>query len=318
MNTVATESVADTLPAQTLRQRFRRAGGLRRSEWIWGYLFISINLIFFLAFSVGPIIQSFIMAFMSWSLLKPPVFAGLDNFRRLLDDDMFRTVLGNTVYFVAGFVPLITVLAFLLAVLLNRQLRGVGLMRTAYFLPSVVMLVSVAMVWGWMLDPQAGVINWILSSLGLPTPLWLAERRLAMPTLIVIAVWQDVGYFAVIYLAGLQSIPASLYEAAEIDGASGIQQMLHITVPLISPTTFFVVVTSLIAGWQVFALPFLMTDGGPADSTRTFLYYTYQQAFTSLRLGYASLMAWVLFLVIFSVTLIQWRFAKGGENALAQ
>jgi len=240
-------------------ERLRRAGGLRHSEWIWGYLFISINLIFFLVFSIWPIIQSFIMAFMSWSLLKPPQFAGLDNFRRLIDDDLFRTTMFNTVYFVAAHVPLLTILAFLLAVLLNRPLKGVGLLRAAYFLPSVVMLVSAAMVWHWMLDPQTGVINWLLTAVGLPAPLWLAERRLAMPTLIMIAVWQDVGYFAVIYLAGLQTIPASLYEAAEIDGASGYQQMIHITVPLISPTTFFVVVTSLIAGWQTFALPFLMT-----------------------------------------------------------
>jgi len=129
----------------------------------------------------------------------------------------------------------------------------------------------------------------------------------------VISVWQDVGYFAVIYLAGLQAIPATLYEAAEIDGANGWQQMLHITVPLITPTTFFVLVTSMITGWQVFSLAFLMTQGGPAYSTTTLLYYIYQQGFTNFRLGYASLMSWVLFLVIFIVTIIQWRVVKGGE-----
>lgn len=318
MNAIVTNTAPHATPRRGLAERLRRAGGLRRSEWIWGYLFISINLIFFLVFILGPIIQSFIMAFTSWSLLKPPQFVGLGNFRRLIDDDLFRTSLFNTVYFVAGYVPLITVLAFLLAVLLNRPLKGVGFLRAVYFLPSVVLLVSVAMVWHWLLDPQAGVINWLLKALGLPAPMWLAEIRLAMPTLITIAVWRGVGYFAVIYLAGLQTIPGSLYEAAEIDGASGYRQMIHITVPLVSPTSFFVIVTSMIAGWQEFGLPFLMTGGGPANSTLTFLLYLYREAFTSLRLGYASLMAWVLFLVIFAVTLIEWRFVKGGEHVLAQ
>lgn len=299
------------------RHRLRRFGGLRRSDWIWGYLFISINLLGFLIFSLGPILASIVMSFMEWRLLQPPRYTGLANLERLLDDELFRLTLVNTAYYAVGYVPLVTVLAFLLAVLLNRPLHGMGLLRTVYFLPSMTLIVSVALVWHWLLDPQAGMVNWTLSLLGLPGPQWLADKAWAMPVVIVIAVWQDVGYFAVIYLAGLQAIPSFLYEAAEIDGATGWQKLLNITVPLISPTTFFVLVTSLISAWQVFALPFLMTGGGPADSTRTLLMHIYHQAFTSLRMGYASLMAWVLFLVIFIVTLIQWRFIRRGEDVFA-
>jgi multiple sugar transport system permease protein len=313
VDSMTAQTTARAEPSAGLWQRFRHAGGLRRSDWVWGYLFISLNLVGFLLFSLGPIVQSFVMSFMSWFLLQPPKFIGLDNFRRLLDDDLFRQVMGNTTYFVVFYVPLVAILAFLLAVLLNRPLRGMTLLRTAYFLPSITLVVSIALVWSWMLDPQAGVVNYLLQSLHLRPPMWLAEVRTAMPTLILINVWWDVGYFAIIYLAGLQAIPPTLYEAAEIDGASGWQQMLNITVPLVTPTTFFVVVTCMIGGWQVFSIPFLMTHGGPAYSTTTLLYYVYQQGFTSLRLGYASLMSWVLFLVIFIVTIIQWHFIRGGE-----
>jgi multiple sugar transport system permease protein len=297
--------------------RIRHAGGSHRSDWFWGYAFISINFLFFLAFSLGPILASLALAFMDWRLLRPPEFIGFGNIVRLFDDPLFFQTFGNSIYFVMGFVPLVTVLAFVLAVLLNRKMLGIGLLRTVYFLPSMTLVMSVAMVWGWMLDPQAGVINWVLRAFHLPTPMWLADRSLAMPTLIMVAVWQQVGYYAVIYLAGLQSIPTSYYEAAKIDGASAWDQLVHITIPLIMPTTFFILVTSLIAGWQEFSLPMLMTNGGPANATKTILLYTYEQAFGSMRMGYASLMAWVLFLVIFIVTIIQWRFMKGGEYALA-
>lgn len=298
--------------------RLRRAGGLRRSDWIWGYLFIAINFLGFAIFSLGPIIASLVLSFMGWRLLQPPHFTGLTNLNQLFGDDLFFQTLLNTAYFVVGYVPLVTVLAFLVAVLLNRPLRGIGLLRGIYFLPSITLLVSVAMVWHWLLDPQAGMLDFVLRAIGLPGPQWLADAHWAMPTIIVVAVWQDVGYFAVVYLAGLQSVPSSLYEAAEIDGANAWQKLTAITVPLMVPTTFFVLVTSLISGWQVFALPFLMTQGGPANSTYTLLLYIYNQAFTSLHMGYASLMAWVLFLIIFIVTMIQWRFAKRGENVFTE
>ena len=230
------------------RRRSFRFGGLRRSDWIWGYLFLSLNLAGFLMFSLGPIVGSFGLLFVEWSLLKPPKFAGMSNFTRLLGDELFLKSFLNTLYFVACFVPLVTVFGFLLAVLLNRPLRGRSVMRAAFFLPSITLTVSVAMVWHWLLDPQGGLLNYMLRSIGLTAPEWLADRYWAMPALIMVSVWQHVGYYAVIYLAGLQSIPGELYEAAEIDGANGWQRMMSITVPLVAPTTFFVVVTSMIAG----------------------------------------------------------------------
>lgn len=306
-----------TVRQPSLTTRLRRAGGLRRSDWLWGYLFISINFLGFAIFSLGPIIGSLALSFMGWRLLQPPHFTGLTNLNQLVGDGLFFQTLLNTAYFVVGYVPLVTVLAFLLAVLLNRPLRGIGLLRGIYFLPQITLLVSVAMVWHWLLDPQAGMLTYALQALGMTSPQWLADAHWAMPTIILVAVWQDVGYFAVVYLAGLQSVPGNLYEAAEIDGANPWQKLTQITVPLMVPTTFFVLVISLISGWQVFALPFLMTQGGPANSTYTLLLYIYNQAFTSLHMGYASLMAWALFLIIFLVTLVQWRFAKRGENVFS-
>ena len=294
--------------------KVKRAGGLRRSEWKWAYLFIALNLIGFLTFSFGPILTSLVMAFMNWSILKPPEFTGLANIERLLDDDQFFLTLGNTAFYVAGSVALVTVFSFLIAVLLNQPIRGRTIFRTVFFLPSVTLIVSVAMIWQWLLNPQGGVLNYLLQLVGVPQPQWLADRQLAMPTLIMISVWQHVGYYSIIYLAGLQGIPREYYEAAEIDGASSLQRMMRITVPLIAQTTFFIVVTSLISSWQVFELPYLLTGGGPANATRTLMMYTYSQAFGSFRMGYASLISWVMFLLIFIVTIIQWMLARRREH----
>ncbi|MBP7689787.1 MAG: sugar ABC transporter permease, partial [Thermoflexales bacterium] len=263
------------------RSAQKRAGGLRRSEWKWGYLFIGLNLLAFLVFSLGPILASLAMSFMNWSILRPPEFVGLANVERLLDDDLFFTTLGNTLFFAASNVFLVTVFSFIIAVLLNQPIRGRTLFRTAFFLPSITLVVSVAMIWQWILNPQGGLLNYALQLLHVPQPQWLADRQMAMPTLITISVWQHLGYYAVVYLAGLQGIPNEYYEAAQIDGATGLQRTVHITVPLIAPTTFFVIVTSLIASWQVFELPYLLTGGGPANATRTLQMYIYSQAFGS-------------------------------------
>jgi multiple sugar transport system permease protein len=291
----------------------KKGGSLQHSEWVWGYLFISINLIGFLIFSLGPILASFVMMFMDWPLLKPPRFVAFENFERLFKDKLFVTSLVNTTYYVLVSVPLTTALAFFLAVLLNRPLRGRSFLRAAYFLPSMTLAVSAVMAWQWLLDPQGGVFNYMLRAVGLPTPEWLADRRIAMPTLIMVSVWQNVGYYAVIYLAGLQTVPTELYEAAQIDGASPWQRLLYITVPLVAPTTFFVVVTNMIFSWQIFDLPYLLTGGGPANSTRTLMLHMYGQAFTNLKMGYASLIAWVLFVIIFILTLLHWRFMSKRE-----
>ncbi len=292
------------------------AGGLRRSEWKWGYLFIGLNLLAFLVFSLGPILASLAMSFMNWTILRPPEFVGLANVERLLDDDLFFTTLGNTLFFAVSNVFLVTVFSFIIAVLLNQPIRGRTLFRTAFFLPSITLVVSVAMIWQWILNPQGGLLNYALQLLHVPQPQWLADRQMAMPTLITISVWQHLGYYAVVYLAGLQGIPNEYYEAAQIDGASGLQRTFHITVPLIAPTTFFVIVTSLIASWQVFELPYLLTGGGPANATRTLQMYIYSQAFGSFRMGYASLISWVMFLLILIVTIAQWMLARRRDSVV--
>jgi multiple sugar transport system permease protein len=294
----------------------KSAGGLRRSEWKWGYLFIGLNLLAFLVFSLGPILASLAMSFMNWSILRPPEFVGLANVERLLDDDLFFTTLGNTLFFAVSNVFLVTVFSFIIAVLLNQPIRGRTLFRTAFFLPSITLVVSVAMIWQWILNPQGGLLNYVLQLLRVPQPQWLADRQLAMPTLIAISVWQNLGYYAVVYLAGLQGIPNEYYEAAQIDGATGLQRTLQITVPLIAPTTFFVIVTSLIASWQVFELPYLLTAGGPANATRTLQMYIYSQAFGSFRMGYASLISWVMFLLILIVTIAQWTLARRRDSVV--
>ncbi len=293
-----------------------RPVSFRRSEWKWAYLFIALNLLGFLAFSLGPILFSAAMSFMNWSVLKPPEFVGLANIERLVDDEMFLLTLGNTVVFALGNVIAVTVSAFVIAVLLNQPIRGRAIFRTVFFLPSITLVVSVAMIWQWLINPQGGLVNYLLHLAGLPQPQWLADRQMALPTLIMVSVWQHMGYYAVIYLAGLQGIPNEYYEAAQIDGASNLQRTFYITIPLIAPTTFFVLVTNLIASWQVFELPYLLTGGGPANATRTLQMYVYSQAFGSFRMGYASLMSWVMFLLIFGVTIFQWFIARRREQVV--
>ena len=250
------------------------------------------------------------MMFTDWTIVHKPNFVGLENFRRLLSDSLFRTALANTFYYVALFVPLVTICAFLLANLLDRKLRGIALFRTVYFLPSVCMFVSIAILWQWLYSPTSGLINYFLSRVGIEGPGWLSERRWAMPALVLMDVWRNMGYYSLIYLAGLQGVPQEYYEAAEIDGAGSLSKMLMITIPLVSSTTFFVLVMGFISAFQLFGEPYIMTGGGPGYATTTLVFLIYRNAFEGFKLGYASLQAWVLFGVIFLVTLVQWRLSQ--------
>jgi multiple sugar transport system permease protein len=294
----------------SLWQRWRRAGGLRRPELIWGYILILPNILGFLCFNLGPILASLGMIFTDWTLVHAPNFVGLENFRKLLSDDIFRTALGNTFYYVGAFVPLVTVFSFLLANLLDRKLRGIAVYRTVYFLPSVCMFVSIAILWQWLYHPTAGVINYFLHQIGIEGPGWLTDRRWAMPAIVLMDVWRSVGYYGLIFLAGLQGIPQEFYEAAEIDGAGAWAKMRRITIPLIFPTTFFVLVMAFISAFQLFGEPYIMTGGGPGYATTTLVFLIYRNAFEGFKMGYASLQAWVLFAVIFVVTLVQWRLGQ--------
>jgi multiple sugar transport system permease protein len=277
---------------------------------LWAYLLLLPNAIGFLLFSLGPMAASLAMIFTDWTVVRPASFAGLDNFVKLLRDDSFRTALGTTFYYVALYVPLVTIFAFLLANLLDRKLAGIGIYRTVYFLPSICMFVSISILWTWLYHPTSGLINYGLKLIGIQGPGWLADRRWAMPAIVIMGVWRHMGYYGLVYLAGLQGIPQEFYEAAEIDGAGSWAKMRHITLPLIFPTTFFVVVMACIAAFQLFGEPYVMTGGGPGYATTTLVFLIYRNAFEGFKMGYAALQSWVLFAAVFVLTLAQWRYAR--------
>jgi multiple sugar transport system permease protein len=284
--------------------------GLRREETISGYLFILPNFIGFAAFTIFPILFAFYMTFTAWDLSKPPQYIGLGNFKALGADSLFWKSLGNSFYYTFGAVPIGIATAFFLALLLNQKIKGVILFRTIYFLPQVTLVVASAIVWNWIYQPDFGLINYFLSLIGIVGPRWIYSSAWAMPSVIIYCNWMGVPPSALILLAGLQGIPGELYEAAEIDGASELGRLRYITFPLMTPSLFFVVVTSLIGAMQVFSQFYILTKGGPAFATTTLTLYIFNNAFAYFKLGYASTVAFVLFAVLLVITLIQWRVAN--------
>lgn len=272
---------------------------------MWAYSLLFPSMALFLVFTAVPLVASFLLSFTHWSLLAPPQWAGLEQYAKLLHDGAFWTSVGNTLYFTVGSVPPKLALALLLALALNRKMHARNLYRTMYFLPVVSMLVAVALVWSWLYNPQDGLINYALALVHLPQPAWLASTRWAMPAVILMSIWKTVGYDMILYLAGLQSIPEHLYEAAKIDGANRWNLFQHITFPLITPTTFFVLVVSVIGSFQVFDQAYIMTQGGPGYTTTTLVYYIYNNAFQWFHMGYASAQAWILLILVLGMTLLQ-------------
>jgi multiple sugar transport system permease protein len=292
------------------RGGFGSLTGLRKKEALTGYLFLVPNLIGFLTFNVVPIGAAILLAFSEWDLASTPKFTGLGNFAIMVQDDLFWKTLGNTFYYAFVAVPTGVLAAFFLALLINRKMRGVLAFRVVYFLPHVTLSVAAALIWAWIYHPDFGLINYLLGMIGIQGPSWLFDSRWAMPAVIIMSNWRGIGYAMLVFLAGLQGIPYELYEAATIDGASGWQQLLHVTVPMLSPTTFFILTTSLIGGFQAFDQFYVMTQGGPAFSTTPIVLYTYNNAFQYFKMGYAASMAAVLFLCIFVITRVQWRLAR--------
>ena len=282
----------------------------RRRAALTGWLFIFPVIFGILAFQIGPIFVSLFASFTNWDALTPPMFTGVKNYANLASDKLFLQTLRNTLLFVLGAIPLTVVIALALAVLLQaRGLRGRAFFRTAYFTPYVTSSVAIGLVWFQLLAPH-GILNDGLSKIGIQGPAWLSDTTWAMPAVIIVAVWQGIGYPMVILLAGLQTIDETLYEAARLDRASSWRQFWSITLPLLTPQLFFVLITQFIASFQIFTIIFVMTKGGPGNATNVIIYYLYQNAFTFGRLGYASAMAWFLFVVIGLVTFIQWRVQK--------
>jgi len=275
----------------------------RREQWI-GVLFAMPWILGFLVFLAYPLVSSFYYSFTSFSVLRKPIWIGLENYREMLGDEVFRLSLKNTLAFTAGSVPLATVAAILLALLLNTSVRGMALYRTIFYVPSLVPMVALGVLWLWVFNSQYGLLNETLRRLGLPDPAWLSDPAWAKWTLVIISIW-GTGNAMVIYLAGLQDVPQSLYEAAEMDGARWWGKARHVTLPMISPVILFNVVMGIIGTLQTFALPYVMFPGGqPARSTYFFSMYLYDNAFLYQRMGYASAMGWVMFLITLALTLL--------------
>jgi multiple sugar transport system permease protein len=258
-------------------------------------------------FFLVPILASLTISFTRWNILSPAQWVGLDNYRRLLSDPLFHKALLNTGYLALLYVPAALALALLLATALNTRIAGRPIYRAIYFMPFLTMPIASAVVWKWLYNPIYGLINYGLTSLGLGTPAWLADPRTAMPAVVAMLVWHIAGYNMVIFLAGLQSIPREYYEAARIDGANGWQQFSAVTLPLLSPTTFFLLIITTMAALKEFDTIFVMTQGGPANATRTLVFQIYEEAFRNLQMGYGTAISWALFVVIFAVTLFQFR-----------
>lgn len=288
----------------------------KKGDILAGYLFLLPNILGFVIFILGPAVASLILSFYEWELFTPPKFVGLSNFTKMLSDKSFWQCLFNTFYFTAVKVPASVILSLILAVALNQKIKGVTIFRTIYFIPQVCSMVAIALVWRWIYNRDYGLLNVFLSYLHLPTVDWLGSTKWAMPAIIIMSIWKQLGYNMVIFLAGLQGIPTSYYEAAKIDGATGFQLFRYITIPLLSPTTFFITTINLIASFQVFDQAYILTEGGPGGSTMTIVYYLYRNGFVYYKMGYASAIAWVLFVIILIITLIQWKYS--GNNAQYQ
>ncbi|MFE7704981.1 carbohydrate ABC transporter permease [Streptomyces sp. NPDC057486] len=263
-----------------------------------------------------PVVASVVLAFTKYDVLTAPQFVGLDNFSEMMGDTVFRKSIVNTVIYTFFTVPFGMLLGLLVALALHTGLKARGIYRTAVFLPQVTATVAIALVWLWIYNPGNGLLNTLLSFVGIDGPAWLASTSWAMPSVILVGIWQGIGMKMLIYLAALQSLPKELYEAASVDGASKVRQFFSITVPLLKPATFFVLITSMVSAFQSFDQIYILTDGGPANSTTMMTYEIYKSAFREFRVGYACAQSLVLFVLLMGFTLVNRRIMGGtrGHN----
>lgn len=274
-------------------------------------LFLSPTLLIFSAFILFPVVFSFYLSFHQWNMFSPDhAFVGLDNYARVLDSEEFWVVLKNTAVYTLGTVPLNMALALLVAYFLNKNVIGKKFLRTAFFTPVIISAVAAAVIWRWIYEPNFGLLNYFLGWFGLPSVNWLNDPAAAMAALIIMGVWKTLGVNMVLFAAGLAAIPAHYYEAAEIDGAGKWSRFWNITLPLLSPTTFFILVMSIIGSFQVFDIVYVLTSGGPLGTTKVLVFYLYEQAFKFFEMGFASAVAYLLFALIFILTLLQIRFLQ--------
>lgn len=276
--------------------------------------FLTPSLLGFALFSITPIFRSFFLSLTSWDILQPANWVGLENYRQLLQGEEFWRVMRNTVEFIVLYVPLIIASSLGVASLLNRNFRGVLVYKVLFFLPVLTSWVAGALIWKWILNYHYGIVNKLLGYLGIQGPAWLTDKLWAMPGVVLASIWKDTGFFALIFLAALKGINIEYYEAASIDGASHWQRFRLITLPLISPTTFFVLITSIINSFQVFTQVMIITEAGPAGATQVIIERIYRYAFQFYKMGYAAALSWVLFIIIFIMTWFQWRLQKKWVN----
>jgi multiple sugar transport system permease protein len=299
------------------RSRFGNRGGLA------GYIFVAPSLIFLVVFVVLPILAALYYSFTDYDLMKAPKFVALKNYQNLLEDNRLSRSITNTLYYAAATVPAGVVTSLMLAILINRSIRGIYTFRALFYMPVVSSFVSVSLIWLWFYEPQIGLFNEVLETIGLPRSKFLRGAPTAMASIIVLSVWKNMGLNMIIYLAGLQGIPPHLYEAAEIDGAGRISTFFRVTLPLLAPTTFFVVIVYIVHALQMFVQVLIMTPsggfggggggynvGGPLDSTISVVVLVYSNGFEYLKMGYASAISFVLFLVIAVITLINARLLR--------
>lgn len=288
-------------------EKFKKIfGNLTNNERFAGWVFILPALVGTLIFIIIPVICSFGLSFAKWDLLNPIQFVGLANYREIFSEALFYKILLNTVVFAIATSVLGVIIPLVLACILNSKIRGAEFYKTAYFLPFITPMIVIGVVWEWIFDPNIGLLNHVLH-LHIN---WLYDTHFAMPALIIVSVWKLIGYNMVIFLSSLAGISQSMFEAAKIDGANELQTFKNVTVPLLSPTIFFVVIITAISSFQVFDLIYLMTQGGPLNSTNVLVYAIYQNAFEYFNVGKASAIAYVLFVIILILTFVQWNLRK--------
>lgn len=302
---------ADNVTASQGRTTRASTGGgswLSRREARWGYLFISPWILGFLVFTAGPMIASLYFSFTEYDVLSAPEWVGLRNYTRMFGDELFTKSLLVTVLYTLLAVPLGLIISLFCAILLNQKVRGRAIYRACFFVPTIMPIVAVTFLWTWLLNPRFGLINYLLNLVAIDGPNWLGTPERALPSLVMIGLWSTVGGTVMItFLAALQGVPRHLYEAAALDGANAARQFRHITLPMISPTIFFNAVILIIGSFQTFTLAYVATGGGPDRSTYFYLLHVYNNGFRFFEMGYASALAWVLFVLLLAFTYLQFR-----------
>jgi ABC-type sugar transport system permease subunit len=290
----------------------RLPAAARRREALWAYFLLSPAIILFIVFIAGPLVGAIVLGFYHWDLLTPAKYGGLENYRELIHDDKFWQAVRNTFVFAFWSLVLHIGIGLILALMVQRTISGVlkYVFRTSVFFPVIMSWAAVSLIWLYILDPNYGFINYYLDKIGIPTKSWLLMPDTAMPALILIDLWKTVGFTFILLVAGLQSIPDHLYEAAKIDGAGSWRRFIDVTIPMLSPTLFLTAVLTFIGAFQIFDPMFIMTGGGPLGKTDTVVLHIYNTGFKRFEMGYASAMAIIVFLIILAMTLIQLRLSR--------